>query len=176
MPKNTANSIHINQKGFTILELGIVAIVISVVVISLIAMMQEVNMRYRDAVRLSDMANIYQVIQAKIHTTEAKDKLYYILCSQVKTPCEGASYPLKSTTRKIDGSGWLRIIFSKDELIKYAILPLDPVNNEQYNYHYYSDGKMWKVSARLESKEHRQKMIEDNGTDPNKYEIIQKLQ
>ena len=164
-----------NQKGFTIIELVICSIVISVLIISLIAMLQKVNMKARDALRLSDMAMLYQAIQAKIQNTEAEDKLYYILCSQVKTPCEGSSFPVSGTTRRTDGSGWLRIIFSKKELVKYTILPLDPLNNAEYKYTYFSDGKMWKIETKLESDSNKKKMENDGGANPDKYEVEVKL-
>jgi prepilin-type N-terminal cleavage/methylation domain-containing protein len=164
-----------NQKGFTLIELVICSIVISIIIIFLVSMLQKVNMKARDALRLSDMATLYQAIQVKIHNTEAEDKLYYILCSQVKTPCEGSSFPISGTTRRIDGSGWLRIIFSKKELLKYTILPLDPLNNAEYKYTYFSDGKMWKMETKLEAESNKKKMENDGGEKPDKYEVFVKL-
>lgn len=163
------------QKGFTVVELLITAIVIAILVISLIAMLQRVNMRSRDAIRLTDMANLYQAIQIAVTSNEDSEKLYFILCSQIKTPCEGTSYPTGTNTRKIDGSGWLKVLFTKKTLVKYSILPVDPINNEQYNYHYFSDGKSWKIETKLESDKMKSKMNEDGGTDPEKYELTQKL-
>lgn len=163
------------QKGFSVLELLITAIVIAILIVTLITMLQKVNMRSRDAVRLSDMTNIFQAIQATIQSRESAEKLFYILCSQVKTPCEGTSFPLLQNTQQVNGEGWLKIAFNKKTIVSYVILPLDPINDDQYNYHYWSDGKTWKLETRLESENFKIKMKEDGGQDPTKYELFQKL-
>jgi len=164
-----------NQKGFTILELLITAIVIAIMVIFLVSMLQRVSERSRDALRLTDMSNLYQAIQTTIHSKEDQEKLFYILCSQVQTPCEGNSYPLSSETRKIDGNGWLKITFDKKSLIRYSILPLDPLNTAEHNYKYSSDGKSFTLETKFESENFIERMTDDGGTDPTKYELTQKL-
>lgn len=164
-----------NQKGFTILELLITAIVIAIMVIFLVSMLHRVSERSRDALRLTDMSNLYQAIQTTIHSKEDKEKLFYILCSQVKTPCEGSSFPLGAETRKIDGKGWLKITFDKKSLIRYSVLPLDPLNTEKYNYKYFSDGKSFTLETKFESDNFKERMTDDGGKDPNKYELTQKL-
>lgn len=177
MPLNKVqkNIFHNSQKGLTLLELVICTMVIAILVVSLYSMLKNITLRSRDAVRLADMSNLFQAIQSKIQADETSEKLYYTLCSQVKTPCEGSSFPVNNDTQKTDGSGWLKIIFSRKELIKYAILPLDPLNNIHFNYRYFSDGKMWKLETKLESDRYKSKMENDGGSDPNKYELTQIL-
>lgn len=164
-----------NQKGFTILELLITAIVIAIMVTLLVFMLQKVSERSRDAQRLTDMSNLYQAIQATIQSKEDKEKLFYILCSQVKTPCEGSSFPLLQNTQQVNGEGWLKVAFDRKTVVSYVILPLDPLNDDEFNYHYWSDGKMWKLETKLESDNHKAKMENDGGTNPTKYELTQKL-
>jgi len=163
------------QKGFTILELLITAIVIAILVTSLVLMLQQVSIRSRDAIRLTDMANLFQAIQVTIQADDSNEKLFYLLCSQVKTPCQEKSYPLMQKTQNVDGTGWLKIAFNRKSLLSYVILPLDPINDDKYNYSYWSDGKTWKLETKLESENFKEKMKTDGGTDPNKYELIQKL-
>lgn len=164
-----------NQKGFTLLELLITAIVIAIMVVILASMLLKVNERSRDAIRLTDMSNLYQAIQTTIQSKEDKEKLFYILCSQVKTPCEGSSFPLLQNTQQVNGEGWLKVTFDRKTVVSYVILPLDPLNDEEFNYQYWSDGKSWKLATRLESDNYKLKMKEDGGTDPTKYELTQKL-
>ncbi len=163
-----------NETGISITELLIVFLIVAIVMLFTVTFYQDLNMRARDANRLSDLSKLQQAIQLALNdSAEKSEKSYYSLCSQVATPCLGSSFPVQNQTRKTDGQGWIKVNLEDKKIANYPTLPLDPINNEDYSYNYYSDGKIWTITAKLESNQYKSKMQNDNGKDPNKYEISQ---
>lgn len=160
------------SKGFTLIELMIVVAIIAILASIAMSIYSSVNTKTRDAVRLSDFANINQAIQLAIHNS--KD-IELDLCFNLQSPCSGSSYPLDENTKKTNGSGWIKVSFDKENIANFANLPLDPVNDVNLNYSYYSDGVAWRIETILESTTYQDKMQSDSGTNPNKYEIGSKI-
>lgn len=149
-----------------IIELLTVIIILAILVGIGLIMHGSVNKRARDAVRLADLAKLYQAI---IVTTYDSANLAQDLCFGIPLPCQGVSIAVNS--QNTDGTGWIKMNFNAKQEINLSLLPLDPHNDATYNYTYYSDGSNWKIKAILESNQYKSKMQSDGGTDPDKYEI-----
>lgn len=165
-----------NQKAFTMMEVLIVVLILSIVMLFSITFFQDINMRARDAGRLADLTNIQQAIQIVLNeAAEKNEKSSTVLCTKIEPPCSGSSFPFLNQTRNTDGKGWIKIDFDDKAIANFYSLPLDPINNDEYNFQYFSDGKSWKMETKFESQEFKKKMETDNGTNPNKFEISQKV-
>lgn len=136
-----------------------VAIFASIIV--LIINPLELTHRSRDAVRLSDLANI----QKAINETAGANPSMNIFCNDQPNSCDGDSTN-NGNVRKTDGTGWVKI-----KTPSLATLPIDPVNNAPYSYKYCSDGKEWEIQAAVESKQILEKAKNDGGDKDNQYEV-----
>lgn len=161
-----------HNRGFTLIELMVVVVIIAILATIAMSVYGSVNAKTRDAIRLSDFANINQAVQVATHSSQ-DSKLD--LCFNIPAPCSGSSYPLSESTKKTNGSGWIKVSFDKENIANFVDLPLDPVNDDTYNYSYYSDGTSWRIETVLESSTYKGKMQSDSGTNPNKYEVGSKI-
>lgn len=157
--------------GFTLIELLVVLAIIAVLatIIFLRINPLELNKKARDAVRLADLTSTQQAINMAVQ--ETKKPLAQTLCTSLSPPCQEFSYPVNSSTRNSDGSGWIKINFKDGTFLNLPVLPIDPLNNVDFHYQYYSDGENWEINAVLESDQYKVRMDVDGGNNINKYEI-----
>lgn len=121
-----------------------------------------------DAVRISDLANLTQVLN--ILGIEAGENKAQALCNNqnILRPCFGSSFV---DTQSADGSGWIKANLVNQKAVSIPILPKDPVNDPTFHYVYCSYKGDWELNAVLTSEEYKPRMISDRGDDPNKYEM-----
>jgi prepilin-type N-terminal cleavage/methylation domain-containing protein len=161
-----------NQKGFTLVELLVVITIIAILTAIGIVIYTGLNQRVRDAVRLADLASIQQALLIVSHD---KNKFTTILCFEIDYPCQDSSYPLNDTTRRTDGTGWIKVNFDQSNTVSFTQLPIDPLNNIDHQYLYYSDGNNWRIETTLESTQYQGLMQKDGGLNPQKYEVSSKF-
>jgi prepilin-type N-terminal cleavage/methylation domain-containing protein len=138
-----------NSQSFTLIELlivlGILAILMSIVVITLNP--AEMLKKTRDTRRISDLSAISQAISlyqvSNPDTSLGIYKTVYVSlpavnadCSDLNLPALPSGYSYKCSTlenyRKINGNGWLPVNFSNVDIsAPISVLPVDPTN--QYN-------------------------------------------
>lgn len=159
-------------RGFTLIELLVVLTIIAILFSAGMALYTVVNQKSRDAARLAELSILQQAIFSATHETENSA---LELCFNTTTPCQGVSFPLDTSTQKADGSGWIKVDFDSKNIVNLPKLPLDPTNNANYYYRYYSNGTAWKIETALESAQYQEKMQTDGGTDPQKYEVGLKI-
>ncbi len=152
--------------GFTLIELLVVLVIISVLSIIIFTLLNplEINRQARDAVRLSDLANLQQALVAKIGDPDT-DKNF--LCNGSSGGCVGNSLG----NRNVNGSGWIKANFDSIQGVTFHILPIDPVNLEPYFYTYSSNGNNFELNAKIESVKFLNKSQSDGGNNPEVYEI-----
>lgn len=161
------------SRGFTLVELLIVIAIIAIlgVIVFMVINPLELRKQGNDATRISDLANLQQAIN--ISMQDATTSGAQILCVGTTAPCTGKSTdtPL-STTRKSDGSGWVKVNLSSQKAVSLPVLPVDPVNDATYFYEYRTNaaGDAWEIDATLESAKMKGKMITDGGDNDNKLE------
>lgn len=157
--------------GFTLVELLVVIAIIAIlaVIVGVVINPIELRRRSNDAARLSDLANLQQAIN--VAAQEATVSGDAILCFNTAVPCQEATFPLQTDTRKSDGSGWVKVNLSAQTSVSMPVLPVDPVNDATHYYEYYSDGSAWKMTAVLESDQQSIKMLNDGGIEDAEYEV-----
>jgi len=157
-----------NASGFTLIELLVVIAIITILTSIAISSFNGTNIKVRDAVRLTDLSKVHQIIIASTHDST---NMASTLCYNNTPPCSGKSYEGELSSQNTNGSGWIKINLNDSSSSNLPLLPLDPVNNDQYYYEYYSDGVNWKLSVALESDQNKNKMANDGGQDSNRWEI-----
>lgn len=175
--KRTAQKLKFQKKeisrGFTLVELLIVIAIIAIlgVIVFMVINPLELRKEGNDATRISDLANLQQAINVSMQ--DATTSGAQILCVGTTAPCTGKSTdtPL-TTTRKSNGTGWVKVNLSSQKSVSLPVLPVDPVNDATYFYEYRTNaaGDAWEVDAVLESSKMRAKMATDGGDDDNKLE------
>lgn len=157
-------------KGFTLIELLIVIAIIAILaaVVVLIINPLELMMQSRDSVRLADVTNLKLAIS--VASQEATASGQDVLCSGGAAPCAESSQPVIVSTRKVDGTGWVKANLTAQKSVTMSTLPVDPLNNAAYYYSYKSDGSTWEINATLESDKYKGKMSTDGGDNDNVYE------
>src|SRR5688572_24265698 len=129
-----ARFLVLSRKGFTLIELLVVIAIIAVLaaVVVIILNPLELTRRSRDATRLSDMEGLQKALNITVQDASGAD----ILCNGA-APCSGVSH---IGSRSSDGSGWIPVNFGSQTTVQVPTLPIDPSNNAEYHYNYYSDG------------------------------------
>lgn len=127
-----------------------------------------------DAKRLDDFANL----QAAINVTQQSSdftgsRLFCSGSTNQIAPCFGSSL---TNSQSPNGNGWIKMDFSNQTIRPVSELPRDPINNTSHHYVYCSDGNAWEISMILESPQQIDKMENDGGNDPSKYEVGSSLQ
>lgn len=162
--KKTAREFTLSvSKGFTLVELLVVIAIIAIlaVIVGVVINPIELRKRSNDAARLSDMANLQQVIN--VAAQEATTSGAAILCFNAQVPCTENTSPVGANTRKSNGSGWVKVNLSAQKSVSMPTLPVDPINDSTYKYTYTSDGNGWEINAVLESEQQKSKMANDGG-------------
>ncbi len=122
-----------NKKGFTIVELLIVIVVIAILAAITVVAFNGVQQRARDSIRKSDLANLEKALE--LHYT---DKGSF---TQPENMCTDTSYGSNGTcgTHASDVAGTWSLNSDLRDLVtenRLRSLPLDPVNDATYNYTY----------------------------------------
>lgn len=117
-----------------------------------------------DKKRVKDLETVNQAIKQEITTSGGKISL----CGKEQSPCYYYSAEKDYDTKKSDGTGWVKV-----KLSSLSELPTDPLNTEDFNYYYCSDGKDWEVETWFQSKksEFIQRAKNDGGNNPDAYEL-----
>lgn len=166
--------------GFTLVELLVVIAIVAVLaaVVVLIINPLELTKRSRDAVRLTDLANLQQAIN--VAAQEATNSGASILCKPTGAyPCTGQSFPTSATTRSVDGTGWVKVDLGSQKSVSVPTLPIDPTNDAALHYTYCASGDTWEINAVLESAQQSPKMTSDGGSggdSGSRYQVGSNLQ
>lgn len=158
-------------RGFTLVELLVVIAIVAILSAIAITILSpvEIQRKARDAVRLIDLSSLSQVIN--IANQESMLSGTPDLCFAAQAPCQGSSFPIYADTLKNDGSGWVKVNFVLRKGAKVSFLPVDPLNNQNNNFSYFSNGEDWEINTHLESDKFKNLMINDGGDNPYLYEI-----
>lgn len=172
-------------RGFTLVELLVVIAIVAILaaVVVLIINPVELTKRGRDSSRLTDLANLQQGINIALQDqTGATGASEAILCKGITLTalaptCSGKSNDSGANTRKTDGTGWVKVDLSAQKTVSVPTLPVDPLNDASFYYHYVSDGKGWEINANLESVQQLPKEADtaDGGDCGTRYEVGSKL-
>lgn len=161
------------SNGFTLVELLVVIAIIAVLaaVVILIINPMELTKQSRDTARMSDLTSLNNALNVAVQEASNSGTL----CNPPATaPCTGTSNTLpQSTTRKADGTGWVKVNLSGQRSVTVPTLPADPVNDATYHYTYTTNsaGDKWEINAILESQKYQSKMANDGGDNDNVYEV-----
>lgn len=158
-------------RGFALIELLVVATIMIILAVILVIIVNPVELlrSTRDSVRLADLRDLNQAIQGFLD--DAPYQPADMFCYDVAAPCVASSFPQNANTFKNDGTGWVKMNFSNGGIIFIQKLPVDPVNDGNFNYTYFSDGQFYEINAVLESTKYRSRMSIDGGNNPDAYEM-----
>ncbi len=191
-PNNLKNS---PKKGFTLLELLIVIAIITILVATVLIVINpsELLKKSRDSKRVSDLNDLKASIEIYLQSQVApeldgnssqdlcQDHIWYSLLASEDNGCfdnKICVYPSSTaSSTKVDSTGWLPVNFASiQEGSPISNLPLDPKNNSNYYYTYAckSGGIDFELDARLESKYYKDEVDldgKDGGNAANLYEV-----
>lgn len=148
------------EQGFTLIELLIVIVLIAVLYTLLVSLLDanQYQKQARDARRLNDILTV----QTALSSALASEGI-------VLTKSTGSS---ASNDASVYGEGWVQFADKSsrglNELL--AILPLDPLNKDQFVYSFYSDGTDFELNAVMESPKYMKHAQTDGGNDDGVYE------
>lgn len=154
---------EMQQKGFTLIELLIVIAIIAVlsVVVVLTLNPAELLKQARDSARVSDMSAMEAAISLYLADGGAFGSSgCFVASSTFGNTCGALGFATNSSTastattsRAIDGTGWLPINFSSiSSGAPFGTLPVDPTNNASYFYAAaIGTSSTYKLNARMES-------------------------
>ena len=177
-----------NKKGATLIEILIVISVISALFGSFFYIWDALDIfrKARDAKRLNDLnllnSTIQSILNIEGNINLGEENLIYLSLPDSSSTCR--SYNLakihppysyrcqnQNNLQKVDGSGWIPINLTLGKIISLSILPIDPLNNQDYFYAYQVKNERYKLTAKFESYSYITKMIQDGGFEPILYEI-----
>lgn len=158
-----------NKKGFTLIELLITIAIIAALAVAVILYLNpaELIKQSRDSVRISDMDTIRKGLELYIHDSAGSlpgdPALCYVSMSEaLPAGCNifiSNQAPTSSPNpRNLDGTGWMPVNFASiSSGAPFEILPVDPLNNQQYFYAWATDGNgAWMLAAnQMESTRYR---------------------
>ncbi len=151
---------RISQKGMTILELVAsmaILVILTTMLIVFIRPSEQIG-KSRDEKRLSDLS----VIDRAISEFVLDHKRYP---DQENILRKSNTLPVGSSNVSNSNLGWIL-----DNLSAYnSMLPIDPLNNDEYYYSYTHSSTGYEINAKLEML--LDEMIQDGGNDLNLYEI-----
>jgi prepilin-type N-terminal cleavage/methylation domain-containing protein len=167
-----------NRKGFTLIELLVVIAIIAVLAVVVVLTLNpaELLRQARDSNRLSDFATLKSALALYSTDVVTSTPMYgtafriYLSDASATTPPSttiatyntaatwgflgGETLPsiTTSTSRAIDGSGWIPVAFSQiSSGAPIGTLPVDPTNNGQQLYAYAASTTVFKLATKMES-------------------------
>lgn len=171
------------QKGFTLIELLVVIAIIGVLAaVVLIALNPiEILKKGRDSTRLSDLNTLRSAINIYVASSNGGalsmgtvGTVYASAASTQVLDGSGAAVAVTgSTSRAINGTGWLPINFAGvSGGSPLPTLPVDPTNSGSFVYTYtVSANNGYKITADLESTANSTKKTQDGGNNDSRYEV-----
>lgn len=157
------------QKGFTLIELlvviGIIAILAVVVILTINP--AELLRQARDSSRISDLGTLKAAISLYLADVNSPNLAFgsdYLHCFQSNIPpaqnqclvfTKGViSLSTATTTRKVDGTGWLPVKFTDmSSGAPIGTLPVDPINDNTHYYAYAASSTLvFQIGTFMESK------------------------
>lgn len=180
--------VSFEKKGFSLIEILITIAIIGILYTSFFYIWNslEIFSKARDTKRINDLNLLNSAIQSILATQNniylGNENIIYISLPDSTSTClnyslvkinSPYSYQCKNQEnfQNIDGSGWIPIDFKLSKIINITNLPIDPINNQDFFYAYITKNSKFKLTAKLESKQYSQKMINDGGIEPTLYEI-----
>ncbi len=177
-----------NKKGMTLIEILMVISIIAILFSLFFYIWNTVDIfrKARDSKRLNDLNLLNTAIQSILNiqsdTYLGDENIIYLSLPDSTSTC--GSYNLiqlyppysyhcqnQNDFRKVDGSGWLPVNLTLSKIIGVSILPIDPLNNQDYFYAYQVKGGRYKLTAKFESDSYLPKMVNDGGFEPTLYEV-----
>lgn len=156
--------------GFTLVELLVVIAIISILaaIMTLVINPIELIKQSRDTTRISDLGSMVNAISIAVQeSSDTPVKTYCKPPEDTNLPCTGTS----TGSRAVDGTGWVKVDFTKQKNVTIATLPIDPVNTGENVYTYKANGDGYKFTTKLESNKQKDKMKSDGGPDDTLYEV-----
>ncbi len=177
-----------NNKGLTFIEILVSMAIIAFLFASFFYIWNTLDLfrTARDNKRINDLNFLDSAIKTLLATHPdlnlGQENLIYTSLPDSSSTC--GSYNLikifppftyrcqtQANYLKIDGTGWLPIDFRLGKVLGLSVLPIDPLNNQNYFYAYQVKGNRYKITTRFESKKYLFKMVEDGGFEPTLYEV-----
>lgn len=156
--------------GFSFIQIVVILMVIAALAIALVLIFKPTKVleKSRDSQRFADIKLLSQALNqylADNHDFEGLGGPY----SSIDPGFEN-----DKARQKNDGAGWLPVDFrlvSTGPPIEF--LPLDPLNNTNYNYRLgvAVKSKTYELNCQFEAPENIVRQAEDDGNNPNIYEI-----
>lgn len=122
---------------------------------------------------LKSLQKAIEVVQSNKIASERNISFYCNSATDIAATCYGSSIeePMYET-RQINGEGWVKMDLSKyKEIDSVFLLPFDVKNDQKSHFVYCANKDGWEINAILDSKKYKEKLLNDGGDDPNKYEI-----
>ncbi|MFZ5425230.1 MAG: type II secretion system protein [Patescibacteria group bacterium] len=164
MPKKLRKRLYV-EKGFTLLELLIVITVISILASLLVVVLNagEYLGASRDSHRVTDLNKVQLAI-----TNALTDNAIELTDTTGCTTCNS----LTGTTA-IDGTGWVQFNNTSGNGLSglLFVLPVDPTNEGNHVYRYYSNGTDFEINVNFESEKFtNENAVSDGGNNDSVYE------
>ncbi len=178
------------RQSFTLIELLVVIAILAILSVSVVLVLNPSDLikQSRDSTRLTDLNNLNKALGLFQVTNpgsfQGTSTVVYVSIPDTTTTCANLGLPTlpagytyncvsTSTLAKNDGTGWIPVAFSQ---ISYGSviskLPTDPINaTSSGEYYQYIPGGSWVLTALLTSQKYHTKAIDDNGYDPDRFEI-----
>lgn len=121
----------------------------------------------RDNRRIADFSNIQAAFKYGNIT---------LFCKEINNSqpwCYGTSI---KDGKESDGSGWVKADLKEQNIFIVPSLPLDPINDQLHHYTYCADKIGWEINTVLETTQYLEKMKDDGGDNPGRYEVGSNLQ
>lgn len=152
------------QVSFSIVSfLVLISLAVGVVILILVvAKPAKTMVKLRDQERLSDMTKLETALELYVADGKNFDNLI-----------TGEVYISTSGSNDTRGQGWLPLDFSLTSGDPLKALPVDPLNNSAYNYEIGINAvnKTFEIDCRFEDLANAPKMANDQGNNPNVYEV-----
>ena len=132
------------KRGFTLLELLIVIAILAVLATVVIITLDpaEIMRKTRDVQRISDLSNLKTAIQ-----------MYLIDYATDTLPWATSATSSTSTSPNTPTNNWLGINFTlMPSGSPLSRIPIDPVNNETYQYRFQSSSTVSKIDFEIDAK------------------------
>ena len=178
---------YCNEASFTLVEILIVIGVIAILTAVTLVILNPVEYlkRGRDDQRMGDINSLQTLITQKEYSGNrisfGQSNVVYISLADSSSTCgsytlpvlaAGWSYHCAPTTsyRNVDGTGWLPVDVSTSKT--FAVLPLDPINDQNYYYAFIANSdNSFVLTSMFESQQELKNIAaKDNGTDDARYE------